>query len=54
MVGSEIVEYANLSEAEKQQVEEIYKKFTKDWNTGKTQFWFGIVATLGYLKNHKN
>lgn len=53
MLGSEIMEYADLSEAEKQQVEEIFKMFTKDWNTGKVQFRCGVIATIGYLKNKK-
>lgn len=54
MLGSDIVKYADLSEVEKQQVEEIYKMFTKDWEIGKTQFKFGVIAAIGYLKKNKN
>lgn len=53
MLASEIFEYAELSDDEMRQAKEIYEKFTKGWNTGKNQFWYGIIATLGYIKKNQ-
>ena len=50
MTGTEICEYAELTEHEKQIVNTIVDICAKNWEVGKSQFRYGVIAALGYLK----